>query len=992
MRRNWELEDLIEHFTLMPNELSLIGNKYGETRLGFAVLLKFFQMEARFPNSKNEVAKVVIDYIAKQVQVTGNLFDNYDMNSRTYYNHKSQTREYFEFREPTAEDANSMTKWLSNHVFYYDANTETLKEKVYSKFRQLHIEPPTPERIDRIIKSSISTYEKQFFEKTFNKLSRKTIVKMDNLLNDLTSCDESEINNNTEEFISFSQLRSDPGRIGLESIFKEVTKLKTIQFLALPDDLFNNISQKVLRKYKLRAVSEKLTELRRHPENMRYTILAAFFWLRSREITDNLIELLMQIIHKIGVRAERKVEREFINDFRKVNGKTNILFQMADAALNNPDGIIKQVLFPIVSEDTLANLVKEFKNTDTAYKRKVYTVMRSSYSNHYRRMVPEILNTLQFCSNNQIHQPIIKALDIIKKYYNIGTHYFTNTEIIPINGVIRTAMKDAVIENDADGHERINRINYEIVTLQALRDKLRCKEIWVVGGNRYRNPDEDLPTDFEEHREENYKALNKPLDSEKFINDIKQSMYNSLTKLDINMPKNPKVRISNKNNKGWITVSPSEPQNEPMNLSKIKTEIMRHWPMTNLLDVLKEADLRINFTDNFKTVASHERLNRETIQRRLILALYGLGTNTGLKRIAAGNHGENYEDLLYIKRKFINKDNLHNAISTVVNAILKSRVEDICGEGTTTCASDSKKFGAWDQNLMTEWHIRYRGRGVMIYWHVEKNSTCLYSQLKQCSSSEVSAMIEGLLKHCTDMEIEKNFVDSHGQSEVAFAFCHLLGFNLMPRIKAIHSQKLYRPDTGISEAYPNLQPVLTRPINWELIRQQYDQMIKYATALRLGTAETEAILKRFTRNNLKHPTYLAFAELGKAIKTIFLCEYLNSEELRIEIHEGLNVVENWNSANSFIFYGKSGEISTNRIEDQELSVLSLHLVQNCLVYINTLMIQQVLSEKKWYDMMAPEDFRALTPLIYNHVNPYGNFDLDMNQRIPIDMYNNAVQA
>jgi len=117
-------------------------------------------------------------------------------------------------------------------------------------------------------------------------------------------------------------------------------------------------------------------------------------------------------------------------------------------------------------------------------------------------------------------------------------------------------------------------------------------------------------------------------------------------------------------------------------------------------------------------------------------------------------------------------------------------------------------------------------------------------------------------------------------------------------------------------------------------------MIKYATALRLGTAETEAIMKRFTRNNLKHPTYLAMAELGKAIKTIFLCEYLKSEELRIEINEGLNVVENWNSANGFIFFGKGGEISTNRIEDQELAVLSLHLVQNCLVYINTLMIQK----------------------------------------------------
>ena len=407
--------------------------------------------------------------------------------------------------------------------------------------------------------------------------------------------------------------------------------------------------------------------------------------------------------------------------------------------------------------------------------------------------------------------------------------------------------------------------------------------------------------------------------------------------------------------------------------------------MTNLLDVIKETDLRLSFTNEFKSIATRETLDFNIIQKRLILALYGLGTNTGLKRITSGNHGENYKDMLYIRKKFINKDNLQSAIAKVVNGIFASRIQNIWGEATTSCASDSKKFGAWDQNLMTEWHIRYRGRGVMIYWHVEKKSACIYSQLKSCSSSEVSAMIDGLLKHSTDMKLEKNFVDSHGQSEVAFAFCHLLGFNLMPRLKAIHSQKLYVPDNGVNDNFSNLQPILTRSINWELIKQQYDQMIKYTTALRMGTAETESILKRFTRNNLIHPTYKALSELGKVIKTIFLCEYLNSEKLRIEINEGLNVVENWNSANSFIFYGKGGEIATNRLEDQEVSVLSLHLLQNCLVYVNTLMIQQILSQKKWKDVLTPEDYRALTPLIYAHINPYGHFNLNMNERIIIEV-------
>jgi TnpA family transposase len=114
----------------------------------------------------------------------------------------------------------------------------------------------------------------------------------------------------------------------------------------------------------------------------------------------------------------------------------------------------------------------------------------------------------------------------------------------------------------------------------------------------------------------------------------------------------------------------------------------------------------------------------------------------------------------------------------------------------------------------------------MIFWHVERKSLCIHSQLKSPSSSEVASMIEGVLRHCTDMEVDRHYVDSHGQGTVAFAFCHLLNFQLLPRLKAIGSQRLSRPDMGQADAYPNLQLVLTRPIDWDPIRHHYDEMVK----------------------------------------------------------------------------------------------------------------------------------------------------------------------
>jgi TnpA family transposase len=970
MKREWDSNDLIDNFTLTIEEERWLVGKTPYNQLGHAVLLKFFQYEGRFPERLHDIPIPVREYIAQQLHLSASVLEQYDWMGRTMRDDRAAIRARLGYRESTQSDFDALQAWLSAHpILYEDHRHTTLQDILYQRLRTLQLEPPTPERVERLIRSALRGFEDRFFETTSQRLPSKAKLSLDSLLHIEEPGQHS----------AFAGLKRDAGKLGVRTLLQEVERLEQLQQIALPDDLFAHLTPSVLERYAQQAAAEAPSKLRRHPAAIRYTLLACFCWQRRRQVTDNLVRLLIQIIHRMNTRAETKVTKTYIADVVRVRGKQRLLYKMAEAALADPTGSVRDVIFSVVDEQTLHRLVREFKASGD-YEQQVHQTLRGSYSQHYRRMVPAILKVLTFRSNNRLYQPVIEALDLLRRYADSRQQTYPEQERVPIRGVIPASHR-VVVETDDQGRERINRINYEMGVLVTLRDKLRSKEIWVEGADHFRNPEADLPRDFDTYRERYYAALGQPLMADAFISQLQQQMRQALAELNHHLPDDPAVQLLQRPT-GWIKVSPLLRQPEPTQLRYLKAEIARTWSMVSLLDMLKETDLRVNFTREFKSVASREALHPAVLQKRLLLCLYGLGTNTGLKQVSMGDHGESYDSLRYVYERFVNPAALRNAIGQLVNATLAVRQPHIWGEGSMACAADARKFGTWGENLKTEWHTRYGGRGVMIYWHVEQGATAIYSQLKSPSSSEVASMIEGLVRHSTDMTLNRAYVDSHGQSEIGFAFCHLLGYELLPRLKRMPRQRLYRPEHGQANAYPNLQPILTRPINWKLIRQQYDQMIRYATALRLGTAEAEAILRRFTRANVQHPTYQALLELGKAVKTIFLCAYLSTEDLRREIHEGLNIIESWNSANRFIFYGKTAEFGSSRLQSQELGMLGLHLLQNSLVYMNTLMIQQVLADEQWYERLTQADWRGLTPLFHTHVNPYGIVRLNMDERLP----------
>jgi hypothetical protein len=162
VRRDWEPEELIACWTLVDEDWRLVGNKTGATRLGFSLILKYFELEGRFPRHGGEIPKQAVDYIAGQVKVAPAEFARYAFTGRTIEYHRAQIRRARGFRECTVGDEDKLAGWLAEEVCPVELGEERLREALLARCRAERLEPPTSSRVERVLGSARAAFEQQF--------------------------------------------------------------------------------------------------------------------------------------------------------------------------------------------------------------------------------------------------------------------------------------------------------------------------------------------------------------------------------------------------------------------------------------------------------------------------------------------------------------------------------------------------------------------------------------------------------------------------------------------------------------------------------------------------------------------------------------------------------------------------------------------------------------------------------------------------------------
>jgi TnpA family transposase len=331
--------------------------------------------------------------------------------------------------------------------------------------------------------------------------------------------------------------------------------------------------------------------------------------------------------------------------------------------------------------------------------------------------------------------------------------------------------------------------------------------------------------------------------------------------------------------------------------------------------------------------------------------------------------------LSYANRRHVTSSYLESAIKDIINAYNRLSLPKCWGSGKKA-AADGSKFEIYENNLLSEYHIRYGGYGGIAYHHVSDTYIALFTHFISCGVWEAVYILDGLLKNTSDIQPDTLHADTQGQSNPVFALSYLLGIKLMPRIRNWKDLDFLRPHED--EVYNYIEPLFDEVAEWKLIETHWQDLMRVVLSIKAGKLLPSTVLRKLGSYSRKNRLYQAFRALGKVIRTMYLLRFISDRNLRREVTACTNIVESYHHFLDWLFFGKDGVITDNDPLEQEKRLKYLDLVASAVILQNTVDMTRVIQSLNAEGFKINRRMLAtMSPYLNRNLKRYGDYVVDL---------------
>lgn len=393
-------------------------------------------------------------------------------------------------------------------------------------------------------------------------------------------------------------------------------------------------------------------------------------------------------------------------------------------------------------------------------------------------------------------------------------------------------------------------------------------------------------------------------------------------------------------------------------------------PHLKITELLLEVDGWTDFTGSFTHLKSGEAASDKGL---LLTAILADAINLGITKMAESCPGVTAAKLSWLQSWHLREETYSAALAEVVNA--QSRHPFAAGWGAgSTSSSDGQRFPMGRHGKAAgEINLKYGTEpGAVFYTHLSDQYAPFHTQVIHATARDATYVLDGLLYHEADLQIEEHYTDTAGFTDHVFALMHLLGYRFAPRIRDLPDKRLYIHGEG--KRFPTLAGLIGGAVNLKLIRSHWDDLLRVAASIQQGTVTASLMLRKLGSYPRQNGLAVALRELGRVERTLFTLDWLQSVELRRRVQVGLNKGESKNALARAVFFNRLGELRDRGFETQRSRASGLNLGVAAIVLWNTVYLERAIQALRDRGQEVDDELLShLSPLGWEHINLTGDY-------------------